>query len=566
MEKRYWPLLGIILAALVAPVPAQPMLEWEAIYQGPSWQDEGDRVLVDSLGNAYVSGTSAAAGVPPLQIGPRDLVVVKYSPDGQQLWEYRQTFDSLGVTSSRMRDMALTPDGFLVLAASGHMQDPQPRSVLLKLTPEGESQWASDVVAPNNRGTQVRDLAVDADGNVYLAGNVAGPQHPLQQRQAIVAKFDPQGQPLWATIYDPLGNWHDNMVWGLDIDGQGHAYLALGRMMPNWWGAGRIVKFDPSGQFIWAVDPQLPDGNPPVTIGDFQVDSAGTVLLAGSTQLQGLEQIYVMRLDSAGQRLWSAVHEDSDTRDHRGTSLRAAPDGTIYVAARSSQPGSGAEAFTGFLVVKFQEGGSEIWSARYDDPGFLLGMETDMELDQSGSAFLLGSSSTQQMPPLEYDLRLVQFNAAGEFMGAATYGGLIPGGNAIGRDLAVTPAGDAYVTGFGEDLADHPRMITLKYSPSTTGVEDPRFPGLPAAYDFQPFSPNPFNPQTVAKFEIRNASHVSLRVYDTAGREVAALVEGWRAAGTHEVSFDASGLPSGLYLARLEAGEFRATQKLVLLK
>ncbi|RJP78236.1 MAG: T9SS C-terminal target domain-containing protein [Candidatus Zixiibacteriota bacterium] len=88
---------------------------------------------------------------------------------------------------------------------------------------------------------------------------------------------------------------------------------------------------------------------------------------------------------------------------------------------------------------------------------------------------------------------------------------------------------------------------------------------LPSDLTLKAF-PNPFNPSTVARYEIRDASHVVLRVYDTAGREVAGLVDGWRDAGSHEVTFDASGLPSGIYLARLEAEGMVQTQKLVLLK
>jgi hypothetical protein len=79
-------------------------------------------------------------------------------------------------------------------------------------------------------------------------------------------------------------------------------------------------------------------------------------------------------------------------------------------------------------------------------------------------------------------------------------------------------------------------------------------------------SPNPFNPVTAASFELRAASRVSLRVYDTSGREVATLVNGWREAGVHEVAFDASGLPSGIYFASLTVGEQMQVQKLVLLK
>jgi len=92
--------------------------------------------------------------------------------------------------------------------------------------------------------------------------------------------------------------------------------------------------------------------------------------------------------------------------------------------------------------------------------------------------------------------------------------------------------------------------------------------GMDIPQEFRLFGvhPNPFNPSTVARYELQAASHVSLKVYDTAGREVRTLVDGWRVAGSHEITFNASGLPSGLYLARLQAGDFTQTQKLVLLK
>jgi hypothetical protein len=79
-------------------------------------------------------------------------------------------------------------------------------------------------------------------------------------------------------------------------------------------------------------------------------------------------------------------------------------------------------------------------------------------------------------------------------------------------------------------------------------------------------SPNPFNPTTAISFELRAASFASLKVFNTSGQRVATLVDGWREAGVHEVTFDGSKLASGIYLARFEAGEFAAVQKLVLMK
>ncbi|RJP82337.1 MAG: T9SS C-terminal target domain-containing protein, partial [Candidatus Zixiibacteriota bacterium] len=79
-------------------------------------------------------------------------------------------------------------------------------------------------------------------------------------------------------------------------------------------------------------------------------------------------------------------------------------------------------------------------------------------------------------------------------------------------------------------------------------------------------SPQPGNPTVALSFELRAASYVSLRVYDTAGRAVATLVDGWREAGSHTVTFDGSGLASGVYLVRLKAGGEAAVEKAVVLK
>ncbi|MBU1880455.1 T9SS type A sorting domain-containing protein, partial [bacterium] len=59
--------------------------------------------------------------------------------------------------------------------------------------------------------------------------------------------------------------------------------------------------------------------------------------------------------------------------------------------------------------------------------------------------------------------------------------------------------------------------------------------------------PNPFNPETTISFALPEACQISLTVYDVAGRNVVSLIDGWREAGSHEISFNASHLPSGVY-------------------
>jgi len=78
--------------------------------------------------------------------------------------------------------------------------------------------------------------------------------------------------------------------------------------------------------------------------------------------------------------------------------------------------------------------------------------------------------------------------------------------------------------------------------------------------------PNPFNPITTIGFALPIAEKVNLVVYDLAGRQVARLVDGWRDAGYHQVTFDATSFASGIYLYRLSAGSFHASGKMVLMK
>jgi hypothetical protein len=88
----------------------------------------------------------------------------------------------------------------------------------------------------------------------------------------------------------------------------------------------------------------------------------------------------------------------------------------------------------------------------------------------------------------------------------------------------------------------------------------------PVKYSLHQNYPNPFNPSTTITYEVPSATHVTITVYDMLGREVSVPVNDRREAGAYQVRFDGSNLASGVYFYRLQAGDYVATKKLLLMK
>ena len=91
-------------------------------------------------------------------------------------------------------------------------------------------------------------------------------------------------------------------------------------------------------------------------------------------------------------------------------------------------------------------------------------------------------------------------------------------------------------------------------------------PLIPADYLLYQNYPNPFNALTIIEFTIAEPQDIMLTVYDLLGRQIQTIMDEYRQAGTHIVSFDAFDLPSGVYFYRLQAGNVVETKRMVLLK
>ncbi len=89
---------------------------------------------------------------------------------------------------------------------------------------------------------------------------------------------------------------------------------------------------------------------------------------------------------------------------------------------------------------------------------------------------------------------------------------------------------------------------------------------IPSAYALHQNFPNPFNPSTTISFSIPNAEFVTLKIYDSVGKEVETLVNENLQAGSYKKQFNATNLASGVYFYRLQAGSYYQTNKMILIK
>lgn len=142
-------------------------------------------------------------------------------------------------------------------------------------------------------------------------------------------------------------------------------------------------------------------------------------------------------------------------------------------------------------------------------------------------------------------------------------------------EFMLSPSTSAYLGRAWFAWAD-PRQDGLNVYASTvvynsTDVDDDDKPRLPDSYALQQNYPNPFNPSTIITFSLPRVSDISLLIYNTLGQRVRTLISGGLVAGTYRITWDGKDdhdrpVASGVYLYRLDAGNFTEQRKMILIK
>jgi hypothetical protein len=463
---------------------------------------------------------------------------------------------------------------------------------IVKLNTNGLIQWTRNV---GGTGTEYGLYIIQTtDGGYAVAGYTNS--YGAGDFDFYIVKLDSSGTLQWNRTIGGAANDRASCI----VQTTDGGYAVIGRT--NSFGAGNfdmfLVRLNSNGTLRWSR-----------TLGGLGAEGEWSLIktidggfaLSGSTASfgAGLNDMYMVKLDSGGTVLWSRTVGGSNL-DYGGPVLQC-PDSSYVLAGDTRSFGAG---LYDMYLVKFDVNGNLIWNKT-------IGGTTD----ESCSAMIQttdgGYAICGFIDVAPYYGCIVKVNSSGIIQwtkrtlndtysivktsdgGYALTGAISDFGSGssdyciIKFDAGWNTCGSISISTFNVgsggtisspvSLVNSPTPTVTTPSPTTgtggiltsmcgvTGVQQ-ETTGLPKEYSLSQNYPNPFNPATKINYSIPKQGLVMLKVYDIFGREVKTLVNDVLTSGDYTVEFEGSNLSSGIYFYKLKSGNFSETQRMVLIK
>ncbi len=132
-------------------------------------------------------------------------------------------------------------------------------------------------------------------------------------------------------------------------------------------------------------------------------------------------------------------------------------------------------------------------------------------------------------------------------------------------DSTAKSLGGLYIDGNGDGIPGDPFILTFKTQSAPTAVSETPH-NLPESFELHQNFPNPFNPETIIRFDLPERQFVTLRILDITGKVIETLINDHLEAGFYRITFDAQGLTSGIYFYQLMTQKYLKTKKMILLR
>lgn len=312
-------------------------MAWATRYSGPDdLADLPFGIAVDGSGNVYVTGYSYGSET------DKDYATVKYDQDGNELWVRR--YD--GPVSDADAACGVAVDGLGNAYVAGTSRGNVTSDfVIIKYDPDGNELWVERYSAPENTHAKAADLSLDELGNVYVTGTRSSSG---ASNDYATVKYDQNGNQLWARIYDadlayPPGDYANAIA----VNGVGNAYVTGWSRTSETSFDYATVKYDPDGNELWVARYHWGSDNWESAY-DVAVDGFGNAYVTGYAEaIEGGQDDYLtVKYDSEGNQLWTTRYSGSG--DYFDGAWAIAVDGSdnVYVTGQASGSGTGYDYAT----------------------------------------------------------------------------------------------------------------------------------------------------------------------------------------------------------------------------
>jgi len=432
---------------------------WVTRYDGPgnSW-DGASALAVDDSGNIYVTGGSWGSE-------SRDYATIKYNPDGTEAWVARNN----GPGNDRDNANALAVDDSGNVYVTGTSEGSESRDyATIKYNPDGTEVWAARYNGPENDRDEANALAVDIQGNVYIAGVSF---YPDSIGHAII-KYNPDGTEAWVAHYsEPREYTYDNRANPLAVDESGNVYVS-GVSEDDY----ATIKYNPDGTEAWVISYDGP-GNGYDRAFALVLDDSGNIYVTGSSEGSESRDYATIKYNPDGLEAWVTSYDGPRGSLDKVSDMAVNGSGNVYVTGKSSPSEDYYDYyFSGdYATIKYYPDGTEAWVSRYDGPGNDYDAASAMAVDAEDNVYVTGTSEGSE----SRDYATIKYNPDGTEAWVTRYNG--PGNSGDGANaIAVDAEDNVYVTGSSRstesDQSDD--YATIKYNPDGTEAWVARYNGL----------------------------------------------------------------------------------------
>lgn len=544
----------VILLTYSGILIAQVSESWSARYNGPGSSTDNSRAItVDFAGNVIVTGSSPTGG-----FGTEDYATVKYDSAGVQDWVARYNGTGSGIDYAYA--VIVDEEGFIYVTGGSNGASSGFDFLTIKYSTSGDTVWTRRYNGPRNAKDVAYSIALDDSGYVYVTGESEGSTstHGIFEDYATI-KYGADGSLKWIARYNgPAGDY--DKANSIDVDTTGNVYVtgvsdggSSGSGSPHFDYA--TIKYNNSGTVQWirrhnGTDNALDEAK------SVKVDLVGNVVVIGRSKNSGSSDDYfTIKYTSSGDTVWHNKYNGTGNNTDIANQVAVDHLGNIFVTGKSF---GGSTNDYDIVTIKYNSSGDSIWIKRYNGEASGIDEGIQVTVDAGGNSYVAGYSSGTTTA---FDFTTIKYTETGAEEWVAKYSnGGAAGSSEETSGIFVDEHSNVYITGMSAlDYA------TVKYVQSTTSIGS-TISSNPDQFILNQNYPNPFNPSTLISWQSPVGSHTTLKVYDVLGNEVATLVNEEKSAGTYEIVFDATNLSSGIYFYKLQAGDFNATKKMILLR